>query len=197
MLLKKENITLNLEKIIQIIYMVKVVKIEFVLIVEKKISKPYALRCSACRGKFLSGKKHHSFKGGWKNNLNNCKRCGNKVKDYYSIYCLKCYRIILVQKKYSWNNIKYKNIKMRSLWEVNFAQWCDGSGIKWKYEPKTFDLGNTTYTPDFYLPEFDCWIEIKGRWMPNSKKKYNKFNKEYYSKLFDKKVLKRFGIVNY
>jgi len=39
--------------------------------------------------------------------------------------------------------------------------------IEWRYEPTTFDIewdrqGNPTqrFTPDFYLPEFDLYIEI-------------------------------------
>jgi len=56
--------------------------------------------------------------------------------------------------------------------------------MKWKYEPKTFDLGNTTYTPDFYLTEFDCWIEIKGWFRIDAKRKIKKFKKLYKCRLF-------------
>jgi hypothetical protein len=77
--------------------------------------------------------------------------------------------------------IKYKGIKMRSSWEVAYAKYLDKQGIKWEYEPKAFDLGETTYTPDFYLPESDTYVEIKGRWFKDSKKKFNLFRKKYYS----------------
>ena len=77
--------------------------------------------------------------------------------------------------------IKYKGIKMRSSWEVAYAKYLDKQGIKWQYEPKAFDLGNTTYTPDFYLPESDTYVEIKGRWFKDAKKKFNLFRKKYYS----------------
>jgi len=70
--------------------------------------------------------------------------------------------------------VHYKNIWFRSNWEMWFAQWLILSNIKWKYEPKTFDLGNTTYTPDFYLSKFDIYIEIKG----------------YKSNIFNKKIKK-------
>jgi len=92
---------------------------------------------------------------------------------------------------------RYKNIFMRSSWELNFAKWCDLSGIKWKYEYKTFDLGSTTYTPDFYLPEFDCYIEIKGYWRDDAKKKF-KFVQKYFNidlDVFDEKILKMLGII--
>ena len=73
----------------------------------------------------------------------------------------------------------YKGINMRSSWEVLFAQFLDLSGIKYLYEPKTFDLGYTTYTPDFYLPELDFYIEIKGYFPIKTKKKLELFKKLY------------------
>lgn len=44
------------------------------------------------------------------------------------------------------------------------ARELDESGIEWVYEPKRFKLSSCTYLPDFYLPEFDIWVEVKG-WM--------------------------------
>lgn len=43
-----------------------------------------------------------------------------------------------------------------------FAQEMDRTGIVWEYEPKRFKLSWCTYMPDFYLPEFDIWVEVKG-----------------------------------
>jgi hypothetical protein len=34
-------------------------------------------------------------------------------------------------------------------------------GIKWEYEQKIFKLAKTRYLPDFYLPQFDLWVECK------------------------------------
>jgi len=93
---------------------------------------------------------------------------------------------------------KYKGTWMRSSWEVLFAQFLDLSGIKYQYEPKTFDLGNTTYTPDFYLPEFNLYIEIKGFWRDDAKRKFKMF-KQIYSKIKIKvlmqKNLKEIGVL--
>jgi hypoxanthine phosphoribosyltransferase len=51
--------------------------------------------------------------------------------------------------------------------ERQFAQLLDFYGIPWDYEPTSFDIewdrdGNVVrrFTPDFYLPEFDLYIEI-------------------------------------
>ena len=51
--------------------------------------------------------------------------------------------------------------------ELECAQILDFHGIPWDYEPHTFTLevdaeGNTVeaFTPDFYLPEQDLYLEI-------------------------------------
>ena len=51
--------------------------------------------------------------------------------------------------------------------ERQFAQLLDFYAIAWEYEPRSFDIewdreGRVTqrFTPDFYLPEFDLYIEI-------------------------------------
>ncbi len=59
---------------------------------------------------------------------------------------------------------KYRGISMRSGYEIGYAKYLDKNKIAWEYEPKTFDLGYSSYTPDFYLPEKQVYVEIKG-WM--------------------------------
>ena len=51
--------------------------------------------------------------------------------------------------------------------ERQFAKLLDFYMIEWRYEPTTFDIewdrqGTPTqrFSPDFYLPEFDLYIEI-------------------------------------
>jgi hypothetical protein len=51
--------------------------------------------------------------------------------------------------------------------ERQFAQLLDFYAIAWEYEPRSFDIewdaqGKVTqrFTPDFYLPDFDLYIEI-------------------------------------
>ena len=72
----------------------------------------------------------------------------------------------------------------RSAWEANIARLFNAMKIKWEYEPKTFYFekirrGCISYTPDFYLPEYDVWIEVKG-WMDDkSRTKLKRFAKYY------------------
>ena len=51
--------------------------------------------------------------------------------------------------------------------ERQFAALLDFYQIEWEYEPRSFDLerdanGNVIqrFTPDFYLPQYDLYIEI-------------------------------------
>ena len=51
--------------------------------------------------------------------------------------------------------------------EQAFADLLDSYGIRWEYEPRMFVLdvdGNgrpaSGFTPDFYLPDFDVYVEL-------------------------------------
>lgn len=63
----------------------------------------------------------------------------------------------------------------RSTWEKAYAEWLDEQDILWVYEDETFDLGDATYTPDFYLIEAEKYIEIKGYMSDYAKDKMDKF----------------------
>jgi hypothetical protein len=50
--------------------------------------------------------------------------------------------------------------------ERRFAAMLDFYGIEWQYEPRTFVLDEdhgavrSAFTPDFYLPAFDLYVEL-------------------------------------
>jgi predicted nuclease of restriction endonuclease-like RecB superfamily len=61
-------------------------------------------------------------------------------------------------------------VSMDSTWEVACAQRLDALGIRWIRNP-SMKLKYTTrgrrarnYIPDFYLPDHDVYIEVKGYW---------------------------------
>ncbi len=60
---------------------------------------------------------------------------------------------------------KYKNIVFRSKLEAQWAVFFDFLNIAYQYEPDwdyvEFGGFQIPYKPDFYLTEFDLWIEIK------------------------------------
>ena len=95
--------------------------------------------------------------------------------------------------------------------EEEFANILKFYHIRWEYEPKTFPIGwdeggNVTesFTPDFYLPDMDLYIELttmkqslvtkKNRKVRLLKKIYPEINiKLFYGKDY-KQLLKKYGI---
>lgn len=91
-----------------------------------------------------------------------------------------------------------KVIYMRSSWEVAFAKYLDANRITWLYEPKCFHMGRSAYLPDFYLPQSNTWVEIKGIFTRASKRKMIKFFATYPNErlyILFKADLQRLGIL--
>lgn len=68
---------------------------------------------------------------------------------------------------------------LRSSYEIKYAQYLDSNKILWMYETETFNLGKTSYTPDFFLPSENKFVEIKGWMKPEDKKKIEMFLEQY------------------
>jgi hypothetical protein len=57
----------------------------------------------------------------------------------------------------------YNGYRFRSRLEARWAVFFDALGIKYEYEKEGFELENGEwYLPDFWLPEYRVWAEIKG-----------------------------------
>ena len=63
--------------------------------------------------------------------------------------------------------LKSDTVSFAHVSERQFGRLLDFYQIEWEYEPRSFDLerdsdGNVTqrFTPDFYLPLYDLYIEI-------------------------------------
>ena len=76
-------------------------------------------------------------------------------------------------KSYTSNNVcgrvlieDYKGEKFHGKWELEVAKWLDLNNIKWerKISPFNYYWNNNwhLYFPDFYLPDLDLYIEVKG-----------------------------------
>ena len=64
-------------------------------------------------------------------------------------------------------SLPHEQVRFAHNSERQFAKLLDFYGITWEYEPRTFTLeadreGNPVqaFTPDFYLPAYDTFIEI-------------------------------------
>lgn len=82
---------------------------------------------------------------------------------------------------------KHKTNIYRSGFELIIAMVLEHRNIKFQFEPKCFRLNlnnkSIRYTPDFYLPDYDLWLETKGYAWNNSIDKYNKFKEKHKSML--------------
>ena len=59
---------------------------------------------------------------------------------------------------------RYKNCLFRSRVEARWAVFFDCAREPWEYEKEGFDLGDgELYLPDFWLPQLQLWVEIKGK----------------------------------
>ncbi len=75
------------------------------------------------------------------------------------------------------NIIDYKGYKFDSLWELNVAKYFDLNGIKWIRPevpiPYKWNDKWHLYYPDFYLVDFDKYIEVKGYETDRDKAKWS------------------------
>jgi hypothetical protein len=55
----------------------------------------------------------------------------------------------------------YNGITFRSRTEARWAVFFDVIGWQWDHEKEGFDVDGRWYLPDFYLPEFPMWFEVK------------------------------------
>lgn len=78
-------------------------------------------------------------------------------------------------------------VPLKGTFELAYAEYLDQHNILWYYEPMTFPLTiningaekQTTYTPDFYLPETNKFIDTKGYMKIESELKIRKFREKY------------------
>ena len=76
----------------------------------------------------------------------------------------------LWSKQSDYITVEGTTVSMDSTWEVACAKRLDELGVRWIRNP-SIKLKYTTrgrrarnYIPDFYLPDHDVYIEVKGYW---------------------------------
>lgn len=74
----------------------------------------------------------------------------------------------------------YGGKTFRSRTEAKFAVLFDKLNIDYEYEPEGFELSDgTKYLPDFYLPTFDQWFEVKGHMGDYDQHKVDMFEQDF------------------
>lgn len=89
------------------------------------------------------------------------------------------------------------NKKVQGTWEKNLAEAFEELNITWeRCKPWMYTINNETkrYTPDFYLPDYDLYIEVKGYWWGNDKEKMQVVMEQHQNKkiqLIEKELYKQ------
>lgn len=81
------------------------------------------------------------------------------------------------QKRYEYNGNLY-----RSTYEVLVAKYLKDNNVRFEYESsicRHSENGINVYVVDFYLPDLQKWLEVKGYWSPKSITKCNSFVKKF------------------
>lgn len=81
-------------------------------------------------------------------------------------------------------------------YEPKVVDYLNANHINYQWQQTTFTLSDgKTYRPDFYLVDSDTWVEIKGYFRDDAKKKWDEFQQTHSnSELWDKKKLLELGI---
>lgn len=156
---------------------------------KKTLSARHVSRCRPC-----------AIKGGANPNFKGLKRkkcpCGadfsvevhrKKSAKYCSLTCKHQYSVSKIKV------IKYKDLLLRSSWEVAYAKYLDLQGYRWEYEPKAFETPYGFYIPDFWVHELRSYVEVKGWFRKDAKLKFGSFKEVHPIILADGKYLKSLG----
>ena len=125
------------------------------------------------------------LKQGKEKTFKKCEKCGNeflvkknKANRFCSIKCIdrritdetkekiskKRLEYLSSNKNVKWHNVKNidgQNIKIQGKWELDFANRCNELNIL--FSRHTIKFKNCHhYIPDFYLPKYNIYVEIKG-----------------------------------
>ena len=121
------------------------------------------------------------------------------VREKISNSCLNNSRLgkwhVSLAKKIHYN---YNGNDLHGSWELYYAIFLDKNNIKWVRNKKRFKYCFNNkyhyYTPDFYLPDEDLYIEIKGYKTEKDNYKWNQFPLKLKVLMYDD--LKELGVFN-
>lgn len=88
-----------------------------------------------------------------------------------------------------------KGHPVRSMWEKWVCDWLFSHDINYNYEPRQFNFGAFSYSPDIYIPRWKIWWEVKGWWDADSLMKVKAFQDRYgedYLMIIDKENIGMF-----
>lgn len=63
---------------------------------------------------------------------------------------------------------RYLGCRFRSRLEARWAYFFNALAIRFEYEKEGFSLPSGPYLPDFWLPDLELWLEVKGERAPET-----------------------------
>lgn len=129
----------------------------------------------------------------WKTSL-------NSIKNGHT-WCQKCAFLTSAGKQNFSYKLKHWNSNEELIcvgsYEKSVVEYLNKNKINFRWQHKTFTMPNgKTYRPDLYLFGRRIWIEIKGYFRDDAKKKWDWFHKKHKnSELWNYNKLKEIGII--
>lgn len=123
---------------------------------------------------------------GFKNHLNYCNENPSKKSYFWTGKKHTKESKLKISESISVNNhggrckwFEYNGINLQGTWELAIAKKLDQFSISWiKTKEKRYILEyiddnkkSHSYNPDFYLKDYNCFLEIKGYWWGKDKRK--------------------------
>jgi hypothetical protein len=156
----------------------------------KQLSKEHKEKISIAN---MGNKIYHNLSDDKKNEMKQKLRNNMMIK-YQNGFEVKCGRA----PKYSYESPIAGNIKVDGSWELKVAKYFDTLNINWIRNKKRFNYINelgkyATYCPDFYIIDFDCYIEVKGYKIKKDECKWSQFTENL--QVWEKSKLKELDII--
>ena len=78
-------------------------------------------------------------------------------------------------KWYVYKHTNGEEYKVQGTWELLFIKWLDSNGLSFTCHkgriPYIMDGMDKTYYPDFWVDEWDCWVDIKNKYHYSKQKR--------------------------
>lgn len=136
----------------------------------------------------------------WNKGLIGAQSAWNKGKTIDGHPCPEAQRVILSEKmkakyaagwdpkagrckKYSYSSKIAGDIKVDGTWELTFCKYADAKGLKWERNTQRFGYVTaegkcSTYKPDFFVCDWNSFVEIKGYETDLDHAKWSQFPKD-------------------
>jgi hypothetical protein len=104
-------------------------------------------------------------------------------------------KLAITSIKYHWST--GEELVCQGSWEAKVVDWLNLNQTNYQWQPKTFTLSDgKTYRPDLYLVDSNIWIEVKGYFRDDAKKKWDEFCETHpNAELWNKEKLKKLEIL--